>query len=114
MYCVYIHYSVLEDAALMTNEDIMRWLERTADVLRENRTSLTELDAASGDADHGINMDRGFSAIRDNFPTMATMHLSTRLSTVGSTSLATGGGAAGPRYGTASSRAGGRVARKQE
>ena len=55
---------VLEDAALMTNDDIMRWLERTADVLRENRTYLTELDAAIGDADHGINMDRGFSAIR--------------------------------------------------
>ena len=52
----------------MTNEDIMRWIERTADVLRENRTYLTELDSAIGDADHGINMDRGFSAIRGKFP----------------------------------------------
>ncbi len=98
----------------MTNEDIMRWLERTADVLRENRTYLTELDAAIGDADHGINMDRGFSAIRDKFPTMATMDISTRLKTVGATLVSTVGGAAGPLYGTAYLRAAGVAAGKQE
>ncbi len=105
---------VLEDAALMTNEDIMRWLERTADVLRENRTYLTELDAAIGDADHGINMDRGFSAIRDKFPTMEAMDISARLKTVGSTLVSTVGGAAGPLYGTAYLRAAGIAAGKQE
>src|SRR6516164_1775578 len=105
---------VLEDAALMTNEDIMRWLERTADVLRENRTYLTELDAAIGDADHGINMDRGFSAIRDKFPTMVAMDISGRLKTVGSTLVSTVGGAAGPLYGTAYLRAAGIAAGKQE
>jgi len=105
---------VLEDATLMTNEDIMRWIERTADVLRENRTYLTELDSAIGDADHGINMDRGFSAIRDKYPTMATMDIPTRLKTVGSTLVSTVGGAAGPLYGTAYLRAAGAVAGKQE
>src|SRR5215470_17012640 len=98
----------------MTNEDVMRWLERTADVLHENRTYLTDLDAAIGDADHGINMDRGFSAIRDKFPTMATMDISTRLKTVGSTLVSTVGGASGPLYGTAYLRAAGAVAGKQE
>src|SRR5947199_6725143 len=98
----------------MTNEDIMGWLERTADVLRENRTYVTELDAAIGDADHGINMDRGFSAIRDKFPTMATMDISTRLKTVGTTLVSTVGGAAGPLYGTAYLRAAGAVAGKED
>jgi dihydroxyacetone kinase-like protein len=98
----------------MTNEDIMRWLERTADVLRENRTYLTELDAAIGDADHGINMDRGFSAIRNKFPAMATMDIATQLRTAGSTLVSTVGGAAGPLYGTAYLRAAGAVAGKQE
>src|SRR5207237_479424 len=105
---------VLEDAALLTNEDTMRWLERTADVLRENRTYLTQLDAAIGDADHGINMDRGFSAFRDNFPTMATMEIPTRLKTVGTTLVSTVGGAAGPLYGTAYLRAAGAVAGKED
>jgi phosphoenolpyruvate---glycerone phosphotransferase subunit DhaL len=98
----------------MTNEDLLRWLERTADVLRENRTYLTELDAAIGDADHGINMDRGFSAVRDKFPTMATMDMATRLRTVGSTLVSTVGGAGGPLYGTAYLRAAGAIAGKEE
>jgi len=98
----------------MTNDDVMRWLERTADVLHENRVYLTDLDSAIGDADHGINMDRGFSAVRDKFPTMATMDISTRLRTVGSTLVSTVGGAGGPLYGTAYLRAAGVAAGKQE
>lgn len=98
----------------MTNDDVMRWLERTADVLHENRTYLTDLDSAIGDADHGINMDRGFSAVRDRFPTMATMDISTRLRTVGSTLVSRVGGAGGPLYGTAYLRAAGVAAGKQE
>jgi phosphoenolpyruvate---glycerone phosphotransferase subunit DhaL len=98
----------------MTNDDVMRWLERTADVLHENRTYLTDLDSAIGDADHGINMDRGFSAVRDKFPTMATMDISTRLRTVGSTLVSTVGGAGGPLYGTAYLRAAGVAAGKEE
>jgi dihydroxyacetone kinase-like protein len=108
------NHLVLEDAALMTNEDIMRWLERTADVLQENRTYLTDLDSAIGDADHGINMDRGFSAVRKKFPEMATMDAATQLRTVGSTLVSTVGGAAGPLYGTAYLRAAGTLTGKQE
>ncbi len=98
----------------MTNEDMMRWLERIADVLRENRAYLTQLDSAIGDADHGINMDRGFSAVRDKFPTMASTDIPAQLKTVGSTLVSTVGGASGPLYGTAFLRAGGAVAGKQE
>jgi len=98
----------------MTNEDNMRWLARIADVLRENRTYLTELDSAIGDADHGINMDRGFSAVRSKFPTMDSMDIASQLRTVGSTLVSTVGGASGPLYGTAFLRAGGAVANKQE
>jgi dihydroxyacetone kinase-like protein len=98
----------------MTNEDVLHWLERTADVLQENRTYLTDLDSAIGDADHGINMDRGFSAVRNKFPEMATMDAATQLRTVGSTLVSTVGGAAGPLYGTAYLRAAGAVAGKQE
>ena len=98
----------------MNNQGVLRWLERTADVLHENRTYLTELDSAIGDADHGINMDRGFSAVRDKFPTMAAMDIATQLRTVGSTLVSTVGGASGPLYGTAYLRAGAAVAGKQD
>ncbi len=98
----------------MTNEDILRWLERIADVLHENATYLTQLDSAIGDADHGINMDRGFTAVRAKFPTMATMDIATQLKTVGMTLVSTVGGASGPLYGTAFLRAGVAVAGKQQ
>ena len=97
----------------MTNEDILRWLERIADVLHENAAYLTRLDSAIGDADHGINMDRGFTAVRAKFPTMATMDIATQLKTVGTTLVSTVGGASGPLYGTAFLRAGVAVAGKQ-
>ena len=98
----------------MTNEDILRWLGHTADVLHENASYLTQLDSAIGDADHGINMDRGFKAVRDKFPAIANMDIATQLKTVGTTLVSTVGGASGPLYGTAFLRAGIAVAGKQE
>ena len=99
---------------MLTQEDITRWLERTADVLHENRAYLTELDSAIGDADHGINMDRGFSAVRNKFPEMASMDIATQFRTVGMTLVSTVGGASGPLYGTAYLRAAGAALGKQE
>lgn len=98
----------------MTNEDTLHWLERIANVLHENTAYLTQLDSAIGDADHGINMDRGFKAVRDKFPTMATMDSSTQLKTVGMTLVSTVGGASGPLYGTAFLRASAAIANKSE
>ncbi|TMD01515.1 MAG: dihydroxyacetone kinase subunit L [Chloroflexi bacterium] len=98
----------------MTNEDNLRWLEHIADVLHENAAYLTQLDSPIGDADHGVNMDRGFKAVRDKFPSMAEMDISTQLKTVGMTLVSTVGGASGPLYGTAFLRAGTAVAGKGE
>ncbi len=39
------------------------WLRCTARAIHERRLWLTELDAAIGDGDHGINLDRGFAAV---------------------------------------------------
>ena len=98
----------------MTNEDNLRWLEHIADVLHENAAYLTQLDSPIGDADHGVNMDRGFKAVRDKFPSMAEMDISTQLKTVGMTLVSTVGGASGPLYGTAFLRASTTVAGKTE
>ncbi len=97
---------------IMTKEDMVRWLERIADVLHENTQYLTQLDSPIGDADHGINMDRGFTAVRAKLASMATMDMAAQLRTVGSTLVSTVGGASGPLYGTAFLRAGGAVAGK--
>ncbi len=98
----------------MNNEDTLRWLGRIAEVLHENASYLTQLDSPIGDADHGTNMDRGFVAVRNKFPTMASMDIATQLKTVGSTLVSTVGGSSGPLYGTAFLRAGTAMAGKEE
>lgn len=67
---------------------------------------LTELDAAIGDADHGINLSRGFAAVAAKLDTLSdSIDPASLLKTVGMTLISTVGGAAGPLYGTAFLRA---------
>src|SRR5260221_8341366 len=98
----------------ITTEDTVRWLQQLAHVLHENRDYLTQLDSAIGDADHGINMDRGFKAVIDKLPTVANMDIGSILKTVGTTLVSTVGGASGPLYGTAFLRAGMATSGKHE
>jgi phosphoenolpyruvate---glycerone phosphotransferase subunit DhaL len=93
---------------------ILAWLRRSAEELHAQREYLTELDAAIGDGDHGINMDRGFTAVLDKLPSVTDADVGTILKTVGTTLVSTVGGASGPLYGTAFLRAGTALAGKQE
>src|SRR5215469_1345399 len=93
---------------------MLDWLRRSALALHEQRQYLTDLDAAIGDGDHGINMDRGFTAVMDKLPAVAEADIGTILKTVGTTLVSTVGGASGPLYGTAFLRAGTNLAGKQE
>lgn len=77
-----------------------RFVEILADRLHERRDELTRLDAAVGDADHGINMDRGFSAVRARLDELAVADLGGFAKGVGMTLISTVGGASGPLYGT--------------
>ena len=47
----------------ISSSDVEAWLRRCAEVFLEHKDELTGLDAKIGDADHGANMARGFSAI---------------------------------------------------
>jgi dihydroxyacetone kinase-like protein len=80
---------------------LRRFVELFADRLRDRRDELTRLDSAIGDADHGINMDRGFTAARAKVADLAPdADLGTVAKTVGMTLISTVGGASGPLYGT--------------
>jgi len=88
-------------------ETVRTWLEYAATSMRENRDYLTQLDAAIGDADHGTNMDRGFTAVHDKLAASDDATPPGRLlTTAGSTLVSTVGGASGPLWGTALRRAG--------
>lgn len=71
-----------------------------------NKEYLTELDAAIGDGDHGINMARGFEAVCSKLQAMGDNNdIGTVMKTVGMTLISKVGGASGPLYGTAFMRA---------
>lgn len=78
-----------------------RWMGEAAATIREQRDYLTQLDAAIGDADHGINMDRGFAAAMAKIEGLSDPGAGDVLETVGTTLVLSVGGAAGPLYGSA-------------
>jgi dihydroxyacetone kinase-like protein len=91
----------------ITLPDVLAWFENLQRVYHANRQYLTDLDSAIGDADHGINLDRGFSAVGTELAKTAPADISTALKTAAMTLIRTVGGASGPLYGTFFLRAAG-------
>jgi dihydroxyacetone kinase-like protein len=81
-------------------ERVVAWVRGFAGVIGENKAYLTELDSAIGDADHGINMDRGMRAVLGKLDGVPQGDVGGLLKTVGMTLVSTVGGAGGPLYGT--------------
>jgi phosphoenolpyruvate---glycerone phosphotransferase subunit DhaL len=75
-------------------------LETFADRIHAARDELTALDSAIGDADHGINMDRGFQAVLGVLPTLPEGDIGGLLKGIAMKLISTVGGASGPLYGT--------------
>jgi dihydroxyacetone kinase-like protein len=99
---------------MITQSQVLKWLEATAAVLEENRQYLTDLDSPIGDADHGINMDRGFKKIVSKLPGVEDKDIGTILKTSGMALVTSVGGAGGPLYGTLLMDAGKAVVGKEE
>jgi phosphoenolpyruvate---glycerone phosphotransferase subunit DhaL len=90
------------------------WLAEASAVVESQRDHLTQLDAAIGDADHGINLARGFSAVTAALEQASTPSPGSVLTLAGATLISKVGGASGPLYGTAFRQAGKSLGGKQE
>lgn len=80
----------------MNVEKMKTQLLSLADTFKDKESELTDLDRSIGDGDHGVNMERGFSHLKDNIDDkdMASLFKST-----GMTLMSNIGGASGPLYG---------------
>lgn len=74
-------------------------LEAVANTVIGHAAELTELDRAIGDADHGVNLDRGFKAVLANMDRIAALPIGSALKETGRTLIMAVGGASGPLYG---------------
>jgi dihydroxyacetone kinase-like protein len=77
------------------------WIRAIAAAVDEHRDQLTQLDAAIGDADHGTNMCRGFTAVLAALDGYQPTTVGDVLVKTGTTLMSTVGGASGPLYGAA-------------
>ena len=85
---------------MITVEQLTDWLRRFHQLVIKNQTELTQLDSAVGDADHGINMARGMTAVINKLDGERPTHINELFKTVAMTLVTTVGGASGPLYGT--------------
>jgi dihydroxyacetone kinase-like protein len=85
---------------MVSRDKLLAWIEALQKVYAENKTYLTELDSAIGDADHGINMNRGFTNAVAELERKPPEDITTALKSVALAIIRTVGGAAGPLYGT--------------
>jgi dihydroxyacetone kinase-like protein len=84
----------------VTVPDLLGWVEAFQRHVHEQRDHLTALDAAIGDADHGLNLDRGMSAVVAKVAGDPPATVDALFRTIGMTLVSTVGGASGPLYGT--------------
>lgn len=74
-------------------------IQNIATRLAEEKTYLTDLDSAIGDADHGTNMNRGFETVIEEVESKRDADIANVIQTVGMALISEVGGAAGPLYG---------------
>ncbi|TMM34885.1 MAG: dihydroxyacetone kinase subunit L [Actinobacteria bacterium] len=82
------------------------WITEATRLVVDNTDHLTHLDAAIGDADHGINLRRGFEAAQAMLDETSPATPGAVLTTVGRALISKTGGASGPLYGTGFRQAG--------
>jgi len=83
-----------------TTDDVVEAVRRYSALVTSQRQRLIDLDAAIGDADHGINLDRGLAAAVATLDAEPPTDPAAVLRTVATTLIRTVGGASGPLYGT--------------
>lgn len=80
---------------------VIEIINKIADTIEKNKIYLTELDAAIGDGDHGLNMSKGFLAVKEKLKEDDGQNIGDILKKTGMTLVSNVGGASGPLYGTA-------------
>ncbi|MBE6087488.1 MAG: dihydroxyacetone kinase subunit L [Clostridium beijerinckii] len=80
---------------------VIEILEKISEKIDENKAYLSELDAAIGDGDHGLNMSKGFKAVVEKIKDDDGNDIGGILKKSGMALVSNVGGASGPLYGTA-------------
>lgn len=84
----------------MKSQQLCELLLKISEKIEKNKQYLTELDAEIGDADHGINMARGFAQIKADCASYSELSCGEILTSAGKTLIRVVAGSSGPLYGS--------------
>ena len=98
----------------VNRQDVLRWLDASQNVFAESRQQLTDMDAAVGDGDFGISLDRGFTAVKAELSAKPPADIRAVFQNVATVLIKTMGGSSGPLLGTFFLRAAAACADKSE
>lgn len=90
----------------MNTKKLLEIMKAISEKIEEEKDTLTELDNAIGDGDHGINMARGAKAVMEKIPLLITKDSGAIFKGIGMAIISSVGGASGALYGTAFMKAG--------
>lgn len=85
----------------MNTKKLLEIMKAISEKIEEEKDTLTELDNAIGDGDHGINMARGAKAVMEKIPLLITKDSGAIFKGIGMAIISSVGGASGALYGTA-------------
>lgn len=86
---------------MASTKEVIEIINAIASKIEENKMYLTELDASIGDGDHGLNMSKGFAAVREALSKGDSKDAGDVFKKTGMALVSHVGGASGPLYGTA-------------
>jgi len=86
---------------MVTCSEVKEILREISLIIDKKKLYLSELDAAIGDGDHGLNLSKGFKAVEEIISNTNDNDIGNILEMAGMTLVKTVGGASGPLYGTA-------------
>lgn len=80
---------------------IIEMINKIAETIKENKDYLTDLDRAIGDGDHGVNLNRGFTKLKEESEKYVELSNNEIITKIAMTLISNVGGASGALYGTA-------------
>ena len=100
----------LDNSGDVTPAIFKNMMIHVADAIRTNRDWLSELDGVIGDGDHGITMDIGWTAVRENIENTEFQTITELSEVMAKSFLDAVGASSGPLYASAFRKAGQSVA----
>ncbi|MCB5711121.1 dihydroxyacetone kinase subunit DhaL [Lactonifactor longoviformis] len=94
-------------------EDYLRYLTKAAGVIRENKEYITELDSATGDGDHWLNLTIGFEKLLEKSKEWEGATYQELFRNIAMTMMSAMGGSSGVLYGSAYLKTAGLLANRE-